>query len=149
EVVRVVTPGLCLDPENLDAAKNNFLVALGRGGGLAALEFSTGSLRVSALGSEAEQLAELVRLDPAEILIDGDLDDLENAIEALGGSPPLRHFELSDAVDVKQLKKLLGDAVELVESIASSEPMLRAAIIALSYAQQCQAQLPLRIQRLE
>ena len=54
EVTRVVTPGLVLDTENLDAKENNYLAALTVCGGRFALAFvdiSTGEFRVA----EAEE----------------------------------------------------------------------------------------------
>jgi len=86
EVVRVVTPGLCLEPDALDARTHNHLVAvvpataLGDDGedaeapgmvGLAALEVSTADLRACTVSGPAEALAELVRLEPAEVLLVG------------------------------------------------------------------------------
>ena len=84
EVVRVVTPGLCLEPDALDARTHNYLVAVveraparADGGqeprgvgslGLAALELSTAELRACTLADGASLLAELARLDPREVL---------------------------------------------------------------------------------
>ena len=62
EVVRVVTPGLVLDTENLRAKENNFLAALVvRGGrfGLAFVDISTGEFRVT----EAEDREFFLRRD--------------------------------------------------------------------------------------
>ena len=73
-VVRVVTPGLCLEPDALDARTNNYLVAVTTEAGeigLAALELSTAELRACRVGDTASLLAELVRLDPREILLAG------------------------------------------------------------------------------
>ncbi len=76
EVTRVVTPGLVVDPENLEADHNNFLLSLappaprkGARYGIAYLDISTGEFRVcetedfSALGDE------ILRVDPREILV--------------------------------------------------------------------------------
>ena len=69
EVVRVVTPGLCLEPDALDARAENFLVAVTRDGGIAALELSTGTLRACEVEIGPQWVGELVRLDPAEALV--------------------------------------------------------------------------------
>jgi DNA mismatch repair protein MutS len=73
EVVRVVTPALCLDPTVLEARQNSFLVAVERGGdaafGFAALDISTGELRHGEAANEAVLIGELVRLDPRELLL--------------------------------------------------------------------------------
>jgi len=79
EVVRVVTPGLCLEPDALDARAENFLVSVTADGGMAALELSTGSLRACHVEIGPQWVGELVRLDPAEVLIEagaGELDEL-------------------------------------------------------------------------
>ncbi len=83
EVVRVITPGLVLDPEVLDARAHNYLAsaasAAGRVG-LAALELSTGELRACVLDDAASALTELVRLDPRELLLGPELAALGEAL---------------------------------------------------------------------
>src|SRR5690349_16557709 len=81
-VVRVVTPGLTLDPDALDARADNNLCAIHSGmpRGLAVLELSRGELRATALDDDAALLGELARLEPREILADGELGDLEKTI---------------------------------------------------------------------
>ncbi len=71
KVVRVVTPGIVFDDAGLDGKTNHWLVALTTDGekfGIAALDMSTGEL----VGCEAPDAptagAELLRLDPAEVL---------------------------------------------------------------------------------
>jgi DNA mismatch repair protein MutS len=73
EVVRVVTPGLVVDGENLDAKQNNFLAALcpcGDRFGLAFLDISTGEFRVTETRDAEFLLAEIGGLDLREVLID-------------------------------------------------------------------------------
>src|SRR5208283_928596 len=75
EVVRVVSPGIAYDDAGLDARQNHYLAAVERAAGdvgsfgIAALDLSTGEL----LACEADDLdgavAELVRLDPREVLV--------------------------------------------------------------------------------
>ncbi len=77
EVVRVVTPGLCLEPDALDARAENFLVGVTQDGGIAALELSTGTLRACALDVGPQWVGELVRLDPAEVLVEPGEQDLD------------------------------------------------------------------------
>ncbi|RJO74038.1 MAG: DNA mismatch repair protein MutS [Myxococcales bacterium] len=72
DVVRVVTPGLVVDAENLDAGANNFLVSLlpgEEGIGIACLDISTGEFRCAELKSESELAGELVKLMPREMLL--------------------------------------------------------------------------------
>jgi len=59
EVVRVVTPGLVLDPDNLEAKQNNFLAGIalrGEAFGLAFLDVSTGEFRVTEMRDRASFL---------------------------------------------------------------------------------------------
>ncbi|QQR89025.1 MAG: hypothetical protein IPJ88_12470 [Myxococcales bacterium] len=72
EVVRVITPGLILEEDALDAKAENFLVALIEGSehwGLCALEASTARLVATQLLDSAQALVELARLSPSEILL--------------------------------------------------------------------------------
>ena len=71
-VVRIVTPGTLYDEALLDARRDNLLVALhtrGERWGLAWLELSSGRFSVLEVEGEGEMLAELQRLDPAELLV--------------------------------------------------------------------------------
>jgi len=64
EVVRVITPGLVLDPEVLDARAHNYLASLVQEKqhfGLVTLELSTTELRGCVLPDAASALAELLR----------------------------------------------------------------------------------------
>ncbi|MBD3894590.1 DNA mismatch repair protein MutS [Halomonas sp. ML-15] len=70
-VVRIVTPGTLHDEALLDAHRDNLLLALhSQGGrwGLAWLELSSGRFSVLEVDDDAEMLAEVQRLAPAELL---------------------------------------------------------------------------------
>jgi DNA mismatch repair protein MutS len=88
EVVRVITPGLCLEPDALDARTDNYLAVVTDGGtegqafGLAALELSTGELRACRLEGDAALLAELTRLDPREVLLPNGRDAIIEAVRS-------------------------------------------------------------------
>ena len=72
QVVRIVTPGTLHDEALLDARRDNVLVSVSPGKeswGLAWLELSSGRFNVLEVKSEAEMLAELTRLSPAELLV--------------------------------------------------------------------------------
>ncbi|GED21088.1 DNA mismatch repair protein MutS [Halomonas halmophila] len=72
QVVRIVTPGTLYDEALLDARRDNLVVALNAAGerwGLAWLELSSGRFSVLEVDSESEALAEITRLDPAELLV--------------------------------------------------------------------------------
>ncbi len=72
DVVRVITPGLVVDTEILDARSNNFLMALsycqGRYG-IAHLDISTGTFRMTE-SSDFDKIAdECRRIEPREVLL--------------------------------------------------------------------------------
>ncbi|WP_089794786.1 DNA mismatch repair protein MutS [Halomonas korlensis] len=72
KVVRIVTPGTLYDEALLDARRDNLLMAVHADGlkwGLAWLELSSGRFNVLEVEGEEEMLAELQRLDPAELLV--------------------------------------------------------------------------------
>ncbi len=84
DVVRVVTPGLITTEGSLCAKTNNFLVALrppdprGRWG-ISCIDISTGEFRLTEVDDEEAVLAELFRLEPAEILLPESLKDKDFA----------------------------------------------------------------------
>jgi len=72
EVVRVITPGMIVENELLDEKSNNFLIALARHGsrfGLASLDLSTGTFRVTENPAVEKIVEECRRIAPSEILI--------------------------------------------------------------------------------
>ncbi|MCL2670280.1 MAG: DNA mismatch repair protein MutS, partial [Syntrophaceae bacterium] len=87
EVVRVVTPGLVLDQENLREKENNYLAALmateGRYG-LAWVDISTGEFRVTETADREALLAEATGQEIRELLVAEDLED-QALISAVSG----------------------------------------------------------------
>jgi DNA mismatch repair protein MutS len=81
EIVRVLTPGTLLEADLLSGSRANFLLSLvadGGGFGLAYVDVSTGELLATSLfgPNSAEYLAaELVRIGPAEVLLEQGFDD--------------------------------------------------------------------------
>jgi DNA mismatch repair protein MutS len=72
EVVRVITPGMIIDEEFLDARSHNFILALEQAGdvtGLAYLDISTGTFRVTESRDHTAALDEARRVGPREILL--------------------------------------------------------------------------------
>jgi DNA mismatch repair protein MutS len=72
EVVRVVTPGMIIEDELLDEKTNNFILAVSRNQqqtGLACLDISTGSFRLTETADSAAVLDEIMRVAPREILL--------------------------------------------------------------------------------
>ncbi|MGE0367919.1 MAG: DNA mismatch repair protein MutS [Candidatus Dadabacteria bacterium] len=73
KVVRVLTPGVILDSENLDSKSNNFLASVYAGDGvygLAYTDISTGLFRVSTFDSVEDLTDEIFRLEPREIILE-------------------------------------------------------------------------------
>ncbi|MBW2546585.1 MAG: DNA mismatch repair protein MutS [Deltaproteobacteria bacterium] len=135
EVVRVVTPGLCLEPDALDARAENFLVAATRDGGVAALELSTGTLRACVVEIGPQWVGELVRLDPAEVLIESGASGLEALCKQSLPNAVLRIVELEGGTE--RLSEAL--TAEQAAELAAQEPAGRAAALVLDYARAHQA----------
>lgn len=96
EIVRIVTPGLSLDPETLESRVDNWLVVgLVQKGAIAvaAFDLGRGEARVGSVRDEVEWLAELARLEPREVLFEGFTAATESAMRTLFprarfGTPP-------------------------------------------------------------
>jgi DNA mismatch repair protein MutS len=72
EVVRVVTPGMIVDTDMLDAKDNNYLLALAKQReimGLAYIDITTGLFRVVETGSAEKIVDEIQRIGPREVLL--------------------------------------------------------------------------------
>lgn len=105
QVVRIVTPGTVTDEALLEAKRDNLLVALFRGKsskgvdfGIAAMDVGSGRFTVMEVSSEEQVLAEVQRLNPAELLINEE-STFPNEISSrpgLGKRPPWE-FDLETA----------------------------------------------------
>lgn len=77
QVVRVVTPGLVLDGDTLTPKENNYLLSLftlsGEEWGLSTLDITTGEFRVTEVQGREALLAEIVCINPREILLPEEL----------------------------------------------------------------------------
>ena len=141
EVTRVVTPGVQLDPEGLDASAPNHLVALvvGRDGtaGLAALDASTGDLRACETADLAGAVRELARLEPVEALLGPGADD-ESARAVLTerrcviSSAEAEGWRLEEAR--RELRQVLGVASTEAFDLEPDSPAVRAIGAVLRYA---------------
>ncbi len=136
EIVRIVTPGLSLDPETLESRVDNWLVVgLARAGSIAvaAFDLGRGEARVGSVRDEVEWLAELARLEPREVLHQGFTPATESAMRTLFpkarlGAPP----KPSEATE-QHVAHLTGVAREALH-------------VALTYAQ---ASLPMNALRVD
>ena len=107
EVVRIVTPGLVVDSDNLSAKENNFLAGISMLDGvfgLAFVDISTGEFRVTESDDKETFLDEIVGLDFREMVICEELKE-SDLIEAFTGRAvgcsvsylPSDYFLLDDA----------------------------------------------------
>ncbi len=142
EVVRVITPGLITEREQLDAAKNNWLAAVEPGevgAGVALLDLSTGELRAATLPDFAALLGELSRAAPREVLVADEPG--RQAVAAALTSAAVRE---DGALGESEAEQALG---ELASDAAGIAPLARlAAARALRFAAACNpgAELPVR-----
>lgn len=77
EVVRVVTPGMIVENELLEAKSNNYLLSLALDRdliGIAYLDISTGAFRVAETTDEARIVEEVGRILPREVLLPADIE---------------------------------------------------------------------------
>jgi len=97
EVVRIITPGLILDAENLNAGQNNYLAGIAvRDGryGLAFADISTGEFQIGEFGDGHSLLLAISGLGCREIILPQSFPDrtLRKAVEAQLSSCSLNYF---------------------------------------------------------
>ncbi|MBN2178683.1 MAG: DNA mismatch repair protein MutS [Deltaproteobacteria bacterium] len=110
EVVRIVTPGLVADSENLSAKKNNFLASFSLRDetfGLAFIDISTGEFRVTETDNREIFLNEIAGLEIKELLL---AEELRGSSIVKAMSPEMNHcvvnylssssFEYDRAIDL-------------------------------------------------
>jgi DNA mismatch repair protein MutS len=100
DVTRVVTPGTVTEPSMLDARRNNFIAGIvpdGRRVGIALADITTGEFATTEIAADSEAEArlaagrEILRVDPAEIVLPADLrDDADTPDEAWMPEPVAR-----------------------------------------------------------
>lgn len=152
EIVRVITPGLVLESDALDARAHNYLVAVcahGEAFSLAALELSTSELRACVVANDAVLLAELVRLDPRELLLPATLnEELRRLIARLLPRAAMRDH----SHDSKKTLAVLGDCIGTEASQVALESLgakaLDASAAALAYAQEATRGASIGIKRI-
>lgn len=92
DVVRVVTPGMTLDADTLDAKTPNYVAAVHISDattfGVAYLDVSTGRFRATEASSFEELTAELNRFEPREVVVNDDaldalLDELDGRLRGV------------------------------------------------------------------
>ena len=154
EVTRVITPGLVLDAENLEADSNNFLLSFippdvqdKNRFGLAYVDISTGDFRIAETNDFSTFEDELLRIAPREILMPEDFiqEDVFKGLYNVETSPlwnprPASQFFFDRACRI--LESHLGEKpiAELVT--AGYRKGLAAAGALMVYLQETQKQLP-------
>ena len=101
KVVRIVTPGTVTDEALLDDRKDNLLVAVSKTAtqyGIASLDLTSGRFILQEVESEQQLLSEIVRLNPAELLVSEDWP-LPSGLKQRCGlcKRPPWHFETESA----------------------------------------------------
>src|SRR6185436_690785 len=79
DVTQILSPGTHFDERMLQAERNNYLAAVARNGkafGLALVDLTTGSFKLTEVDGEGALLAEIDRLQPAEIVLPGEAEAL-------------------------------------------------------------------------
>ncbi len=123
DVVRVVTPGVQLDSENLDARAPNYLAAVvpgvgvsGANLGLAYLDISTGDFRITELATSDDLCSELERIEARELLLPEDghslIEDVGDRFENLFFRPRKASY-----FDVPALQARVSEGVRLANDL--------------------------------
>jgi DNA mismatch repair protein MutS len=154
EVVRIVTPGMVLDDDVLEARENNYLLAVvpGENWGAAALDASTGEF-IAFEGAPLDVLLdELARLAPREVLFPQGLEaEVEPLLAAFAKRPSLATLH-DDAFDLKRSRAFLQQhfAVQSLEGFGlnASAPSVGAAAAALRYLKDTQKSAAAHVDRL-
>jgi len=90
EVTQILSPGTHFDERMLAAERNNFLVGVyvaGKTFGLAMVDLTTGSFKVTEVSTEAALVTELERLHPAEIIHPAEAAALADLARSTPGIP--------------------------------------------------------------
>ncbi len=155
QVVRVITPGLVTDRDQLDANTNNWLAAVATDTGhvgLAMLDLSTGELASTPLDDAAMLLGELARVSPRECLFGG-LDshlDMAGFSKALSTILPRAIVRDDPPLADQDIQSLLSNVTNVSEGLTLAEQ--RGVARVMRFAQQCSVgkHLPLyRLTRIE
>lgn len=137
-VVRVITPGIALDEDILDAKAGSYVASICKVGpdlGFSFLDVSTGEFRTMQTNSAARMLAEVTKIGPAEILVDDpSLECLSELAARLPGSLFRKSWNgLNFDESVKILEEEIPSSVQKKKKAATV-----AAATALQYVRETQ-----------
>ncbi len=155
EVVRVVTPAITFDDAGIEAGKNLFLASVEASDasarvGLAVLDFSTGELLACEAESAEAAVAELVRLEPRELLTGRIPGDLGGAVRAALPRAAVRDDAEATPLDLASALGLLDDVLGkgAARKSCASDVALVAAARCVAQARACEPGRKLPVSRL-
>ena len=162
DVVRIITPGVNIDTDLLEARESNFLCAVLPSGddltapfGLALADISTGQMMTAVVDDASALASELVRFDPKEVLVPPASEALEAFVkEKVPGAAttPCGHFgdyrEFGRAIG--RVDEATGRGREGGDSHASvlPPPCASACAVVLEYLSRTQPGQPLPVRRI-
>ncbi len=132
EVVRVITPGVVLDEENLDAKANNFLAAVlpaGEDGlfvAVAVIDASTYEFKGTRLAGLGALAGEIFRLEPREVLVP---ESHQARLKGLGGLLPSCYVTVKED-DLFSMERARPVLTELLGPDDSSTLLLQDELLA-------------------
>ncbi|MFT5586665.1 MAG: DNA mismatch repair protein MutS, partial [Cognaticolwellia sp.] len=138
DIVRVVSPGVALDPESGAAREACWLVGILHepSWGLALLDVTTGDLRVTEPGTKAQVIEELGRISPREVVLPESLSQDPELLEALRGvhQSPVHDTRFDVGAARQELSRRLS--VRDLSGFGAEDlgPALAAAVAVLDYA---------------
>jgi DNA mismatch repair protein MutS len=141
KVVRVITPGTIIESELLQGSQNNYLASIvsdEKGFGLAYADITTGEFRTTQIQSEKGNLVafnELNRLNPAELLTDGQIQ-INGTLKTHHTKLPAWKFDLRNSEEI--LKKHFRVATMDGFGLRLKPLAIRAAGAILQYLQDTQ-----------
>jgi len=157
EVIRVITPGLVVDEENLAAGENNYLACLcadKNSLGLAFLDVSTGEFQISEFSEREYFFVATAGLDFKELLLPRDFPDkiLLKTLEAQMPSlridyPENDYFKLAFAEDI--LNQTFTPEILMSSRIKEYPAVMKAAGAILNYVHQTQKINPQHIREIK
>jgi DNA mismatch repair protein MutS len=153
DITRLVTPGMVLEDESLDARANNYLVGIAETGphyGVAALDLSTGSFMACVVEGENALVDEVLRLAPGEIVIPEKTELDELLLEKLQHrgpeNAPRRLEARKEPTGHKKMFQELSGALDPLINEPEQRPARRAAALCLSYVLNTQGTIPTHVQ---
>ena len=152
-VVRIVTPGVILDEESLDARAPNYVAAVAgearRGFGLAILDVTTGDFRATEAASTEALLDEIARVEPREMLVPRDDPALAQVLRR--GYPRLVLTPINTTTEPpaeRVLAEVLGPGGVVGADAERAPRAIAAAARVLGYARSTQVAASLPVSKL-